>query len=298
MLAFAQCRQLAIAMFTSIAAAFYCQAATAEEQFEFAKALSRLSITCDTTALATFASIEEPPTILSLNRETCETIFDRNGKPDLGAILFSIFSQTKADEAEFEQMKAALRPVLKLCQEWLRAASGGSAPIFQGGCLFALPRSTSMTRALSDRLLQKPEEYIVCAKEPPIAPMRAEHPLKTLADTVPLTWERFTTALAKDDFVCGSGQDVSCMRFVPMIATGLPNIGSGEPSDYSALLMRQIRVYRGEWSLSHWNEEDCRIGPKPSWCQADKPPYGDEGGICVEPEDFHIIGNSSLILAP
>jgi hypothetical protein len=310
--AFGQCRQFAFVVFISIAAAFYCKAATAEEEFELVKAFGQLSITCDTTALATFVSIEEPPEILPLNKETCEAIFDRNGKPNIGAILFSIFSQTKADElqaldkterkdlieAEFEQMKAALRPVLSLCQDLLHAASDGRAPIIQGGCFFALPRSTHETRALSDRLLRKPEEYTVCAKEPLVAPMRADHPLKEMAGTAPLTWEHFTTGLAKDGFVCDSGQDASCMRFVPMIATGLPNIESGEPNDSSAMLMRQIRVYRGKWSLSRWNEEDCRIGIKPSWCQPDKPPYGDEGGICVQAEDFHIIGHMTLILAP
>jgi len=304
-LVFTKFRHHAFVVFLSIVTASYCAAATANEQFEFAKALGNLSITCDTTELASFVSMEEPPEILPLNRGTCETIFNRSGKPDIGAILFSAFSKTEADnaqalskderkeliDAEYQQLKTQLRPLLRLCQDLLGAASNGRPPITQGACLFALPRSKHEARALSNRLLQKPEEYNLCAQEPLVAPMRSDHPLKELAGAEPLTWERLSTALAKDDFFCINDDGESCTRFVPMIATG-------SSIDESALLMRHIRVYRGKWHLSHWNEVDCQSGRERSWCQPDKPPYGDSGGICVEAEDFHLVGNMTVILAP
>ena len=310
MQAFAECRLCAFAF---VALFSLMGSAIAEDAHGLPANFADLAIACDTTELLNFTSDERPPDILPVNRQDCEAAITRNGKPDLGKILLSIASPTEANEtpqlsdderrklaiAERERAKTLLRPVLNICLELLQVAPKKPGEMSQRACLFALPRSSRETRALSDRLLGKPEEYTVCAEEPVLPAIRPDHPLRDLAGAEPLTWNRLVTLLAKDAFVCGKGerQDETCGRYVPMVLTEMPNDKAGEPST-SILVMRSIRVYRGQWRLAGQQQQICNMGVESKWCQTDKPPYGDSAGICVEPEDFHVIFMGGLVLAP
>ncbi|MBL8894642.1 MAG: hypothetical protein JNJ53_08570 [Rhizobiales bacterium] len=282
-----------------------------------AQLLSPLSITCDTTMLLRVKFEEQSPDILPeilpLNRRDCEAAIVQNGSPNLGKIILSIASSDEEIEkrelsveerkkvrlAAREAAKNLLRPVLNICLELLHAAHEEPDGMSIRACLFAMPRSSAQTQALSDRLLEIPNEYPVCASEPLLPSIRADHPLKALAGSDPLTWDRFMNILLNDAFVCGKGEqdNETCIRFVPTILTDMPNEDTNQ-TNASILAMRYISVYHGQWRLAGQNQRACDWGINKKACDIDKPPSGDSGGICVEPEDFHAMLSPSFFLAP